>query len=373
MRILTFGLSGVTRGGIESFMLAFSKLMKEECTFDYVLLEKNTIPEYDTINPNTIIYEIAPYWKHPIRYILDIVRLLKESRRETDAVYCHLFNTIHILPVLLSRWMGIKVIVHAHNNNIPNRNIIYNILCRFGKWALRHCSCLRLSNSDASTTFLFGEDKISETHIIHNAIDVEKFRYSPFDRTNIRQKIGAEDRVVVGFVGRLLEQKNPLFAIEVFEQFHQKCPNSILLMVGEGDLRTQMVELIHGKRLNESVILTGKQQDTSPLYQAMDILLMPSLFEGLGIVLVEAQAAGLPCLTSADSVPDLINITDLVHRENLTSTSQQWAEHLLDIASNLPLYRSPYADEVAKSSFNINTESKCLTHIISDYLHESVD
>lgn len=373
MRILTFGLSGVTRGGIESFMLTFSKHMKEECTFDYVLLERNTIQEYKTINPDTHVYEISPYWKHPLRYILDIIHLVREHRNVTDAVYCHLFNTLHILPVLLCRWMGLKVIVHAHNNNIPQRNLVYRAACRAGKRALQRCHCLWLSNSDDSTEYLFGKEKIPVTQIIHNAINIENFRFSPTARTHIRQEIGAEGHIVVGFVGRLMEQKNPIFAVEVFGQFHLLCPKSIMLMVGEGYMQAQVEERIHKNGLAGSIILTGVRQDISTLYQAMDVLLMPSLFEGLGIVLVEAQATGLPCLTSANNVPDIVNLTDLIQREDLKATPQQWANHLLDMATNLPQHRTRYADEVAKTSFNITTEAKRLTHIIRNYLYEPID
>lgn len=373
VRLLTFGLSGVTFGGIEAFVVSFRRHLQEACVFDFVLLENNTIQAYTEDDAHGRVFQIAPYWSHPFSYIRDIVRLFKAQRDAADAVYCNVFNTLHIWPVLIARMMGLKVIVHAHNNRIPSRNVLYRMGCLIGKQLLRRCECLRLSNSDDSTAFIFGRDRIGKTHVIYNAIDIEQFRYNAPVREQIRKEWGVGDKVVVGFSGRLLEQKNPLFAVRVFEQFHRLHPESVLVMAGEGAMRTEVEAWIEKKGLKTCVRLTGKSGQMGRLYQGMDLFLLPSLFEGLGIVLIEAQCAGLPCLTTADTIPDLVDATELIEREPLSSTPRQWAEHLEKFLQKRYKGRAAYSNEIAASRFNVRTEAHRFAQLVEQYIHEPAD
>ena len=372
-RLLTFGLSGVTFGGIEAFVVSFRRHLQEACVFDFVLLENNTIQAYTEDDARGRVFQIAPYWSHPFSYIRDIVRLFKAQRDAADAVYCNVFNTLHIWPVLIARLMGLKVIVHAHNNRIPSRNVLYRMGCLIGKQLLRRCECLRLSNSDDSTAFIFGRDRIGKTHVIYNAIDIEQFRYNAPVREQIRKEWGVGDKVVVGFSGRLLEQKNPLFAVRVFEQFHRMHPESVLVMAGEGTMRTEVEAWIEKNGLKTCVLLTGKSGQMGRLYQGMDLFLLPSLFEGLGIVLIEAQCAGLPCLTTADTIPDLVDATELIEREPLSSTPRQWAEHLEKLFQKRYKERAAYSNEIAASRFNVRTEAHRFARLVEQYIHEPAD
>ncbi len=373
VRLLTFGLSGVTFGGIEAFVVSFRRHLQEACVFDFVLLENNTIQAYTEDDAHGRVFQIAPYWSHPFSYIRDIVRLFKAQRDAADAVYCNVFNTLHIWPVLIARMMGLKVIVHAHNNRIPSRNVLYRMGCLIGKQLLRRCECLRLSNSDDSTAFIFGRDRIGKTHVIYNAIDIEQFRYNAPVREQIRKEWGVGDKVVVGFSGRLLEQKNPLFAVRVFEQFHRLHPESVLVMAGEGAMRTEVEAWIEKKGLKTCVRLTGKSGQMGRLYQGMDLFLLPSLFEGLGIVLIEAQCAGLPCLTTAGTIPNLVDATELIEREPLSSTPRQWAEHLEKFLQKRYKGRAAYSNEIAASRFNVRTEAHRFAQLVEQYIHEPAD
>ena len=354
-------------------MVSFRRHLQEACVFDFVLLENNTIQAYTEDAPHGRVFQIAPYWSHPFSYIRDIVRLFKAQRDAADAVYCNVFNTLHIWPVLIARMMGLKVIVHAHNNRIPSRNVLYRMGCLIGKQLLRRCECLRLSNSDDSTAFIFGRDRIGKTHVIYNAIDIEQFRYNAPVREQIRKEWGVGDKVVVGFSGRLLEQKNPLFAVRVFEQFHRLHPESVLVMAGEGTMRTEVEAWIEKNGLKSCVRLTGKSGQMGRLYQGMDLFLLPSLFEGLGIVLIEAQCAGLPCLTTADTIPDLVDATELIEREPLSSTPRQWAEHLEKLLQKRYKGRAAYSNEIAASRFNVRTEAHRFARLVEQYIHEPAD
>lgn len=372
LQILTFGLSGVTRGGIETFVMAFAEQTGEQCTYDLVLTEDNTIADY--AHTARHIYRIAPYHKQPLRYIRDIVRLVRRHRREIDAVWYNQFNTINILPILVCRCMGLKVILHAHNNDVPQRSRLYRIVNGFGRQLCGCFSALRLSNSDASTRFIYPRRRWADTHIIYNAIHVERFAFDAARRQALRQAMGiAEGTRVVGFVGRLAAQKNPLFALDIFHALHERHPDTVLVMVGDGPLRSQVEERVAALSLKEAVRLPGRRDDVPALYSAFDVMLTPSLFEGLGIVLVEAQAGGLPCLTTSGTVPDMVTVTSLVHRETLEAPAGRWAEHLCRIMTEAPANRAAYMAQVQASPFNIATEGQRFVHILRRFVNESTD
>ena len=135
---------------------------------------------------------------------------------------------------------------------------------------------------------------------------------------------------VIGFCGRFRTQKNPLFLLDVFAEYHRMVPDSLLMLVGIGELRSLMDERIEQLGIKDSVLFMGLQRDVSPYYQAMDAFLLPSLYEGLGIVYVEAQCAGLPCFASADAVPPEAKVTDLLHYVSLKESAEQWAQEIRD-------------------------------------------
>ena len=121
------------------------------------------------------------------------------------------------------------------------------------------------------------------------------------------------------------------------------------------------------------VRLTGKSGQMGRLYQGMDLFLLPSLFEGLGIVLIEAQCAGLPCLTTAGTIPNLVDATELIEREPLSSTPRQWAEHLEKLLQKRYKGRAAYSNEIAASRFNVRTEVHRFAQLVEQYIHEPAD
>lgn len=371
IRILTFGLKSDIMGGIESFMLNMNEhMVKEDFIFDYVFLDKDSLIHREQVERLCGNIFFLPYYvMHPIGYVKELYKLLKEQKTNCDAIYVHLFSMVHILPIIVGRLMGYKVIIHAHNSNIPHQSTTYRILNSIGRFVCSHLNCLRIANSNASSLFLYGKSKSKETKIVYNAIDVKKFKYNDDARYQMKKSLSIEDKYVVGFTGRLSTEKNPLFVLEIFRKFHKQNPDSVLIMAGEGPLLKDVQDILQQDfDLKKSVKLLGQRNDMQDLYQAMDVLLLPSLFEGLGIVLVEAQAAGLPCLTSEEVVPKMIEVTDLVSRENLGKGCQAWAERLVDIRKQDTKERTTYNNEVMISPFNIQTEAKRFGTIIKEYV-----
>ena len=366
MRILVFGMSGRLTGGIETFLLNMNANMSSNCIFDYVIMDKPNEHQTEVEANGGKCYCITPYKENIFKNLIELRNTIKTNRTNHPVAYFNLFSMVHLLPVIMCKLYGYKIVLHAHNNNLQQKSKIYYYLHLLWRRLLKSMNCIRLTNSNESTKFMFGKNV--KAKIIYNAIDVERFRFNSFYRDEIRKKYNIEDKIVIGFSGRLSPQKNPFFLVEVFKEFHKKCANSVLMIAGEGDLRKDIENIVKEYGIEDSVIMLGLRKDIEKYYQAFDLFLLPSLFEGLGIVLVEAQASGLPVVTSADVVPDIATITPQCIRQSLTQNAGEWASATLRLLSKCEsLNRDNAYDIVKQSKFNIKKEAKRLEAILSNY------
>ena len=209
--------------------------------------------------------------------------------------------------------------------------------------------------------------KISENHqlcqVLKNAIDLQQFFISASNREYIRKKYAIDkDAFVIGHIGRFAEQKNHRFLIEVFEQIVRDFPNAVLLLVGDGELRSKIENMVFEHNLTQNVIFAGVQTNVQEFYQAMDVFAFPSLYEGLGIVLIEAQASGLPCCVS-DSVSQEAILTKLIQRRPLRDGALAWAKWIL---SRKDEPRHDTTAEIQQAGYDIRTTTLWLQHFYED-------
>lgn len=173
---------------------------------------------------------------------------------------------------------------------------------------------------------LFNTDN---TEVVHNAIDIERFLSCKITKEEKRKEIGIpEDAFVLGHIGRFANQKNHQFLVDVYEKVYAKNKNAFLLMIGEGELKTEIVEKLEKNNLHNYLILS-KRTDVDELLRAMDVFVFPSRFEGLGIVLIEAQVSGIRCICS-DAVPNDAYVSDLIYPISLETSVDEWAGIILD-------------------------------------------
>jgi glycosyltransferase involved in cell wall biosynthesis len=230
---------------------------------------------------------------------------------------------------------------------------LHTLLHNIGKSLLKLGDHTRWTNSQASSDFMFGRGVSSE--LIYNAIDVERFAFDCEVRGRVRFQNQAGHELVVGFVGRLAYQKNPLFLVEIFHEVLSFCPNAVLWVIGEGEMEAPMRALAEQLGVAARIRWFGRRSDVPRLMMAMDAFVLPSVFEGLGIVLIEAQASGLPCVTSANVVPDMVKITDRLRFVELNAGPKAWARAVVN-GGPCTERESGYA-VVAGSPFNIRTEA----------------
>jgi len=219
-------------------------------------------------------------------------------------------------------------IAHSHTNSTQND------LKKYIKIIMNHMYATNANKlfacSNMAGRYMFGNKKFD---VINNAIISDDFIFSSEKRSAKRQELMIEDRFVIGCVGRFEKVKNQRFSIDIFEKIQNRMSNAVLLFIGAGSMYEEIKEVVKEKRLSRKVIFLGNRNDVVELYQAMDVFLMPSLFEGLGIVGVEAQAAGTP-IVCTDTLPEEINVSPLIYRVSLSRTAEYWADQVINATTN---------------------------------------
>lgn len=257
-----------------------------------------------------------------------------------------------LLYGLAAKIGGVKtVIVHSHSTGIDGRHrSIKKILQKTSRPILSRTNFLKFACSKQAAQWMY--ESPEEAHIIRNGIVTKKFIYSVETREKVRKELGIRDEYLVGTVGRFSYQKNPFFELEIIKCLFQKGENAKFLWIGSGDLQKEIEEKARAYGIYNRIIFLGNTEHVNEYYQAMDAFLFPSLFEGLGFVGIEAQAAGLPCFFS-DTITREVGITDLAHFISLKKKPEEWAEMIL---SESKVKRKNMEEEIIKAGYDIRRE-----------------
>lgn len=359
LKILIFGMTA-DYGGVESFIMSYFRNMNhKEISFDFIAYNQPPAFQREIEEAGSRIFVIPGRG----RKLFSCIRQIKQILRETkyNAVWSNLCYLSDILVLKYAKKAGVPVrIIHAHNNmNMSGAvNGLFHKINRRKIWktATHFWACSELAGE------FFYPDRILKSEryrIVPNAVDTEKFAFNPQVRISVRSKLGLDDKYVIGNVGRLHFQKNQAFLLDVFKCVLSKKSNAFLLIAGEGGLRDMLEAKIRELGIENNVLLLGRRDDVSDLMQAMDVFVLPSLFEGLGIVLIEAQCCGLPCLTSSGVVPKEARVTDLLEYESLDEPAEKWAKHILNIGLKERTHKNK---QVRKAGYDIVFQAKQLTN-----------
>lgn len=268
-------------------------------------------------------------------------------------IHAHI-NAMNGIILQQARRAGAYVrISHSHTHNaqyplsrIPLRNFSKHLI---GRNATHSMAC-----SIEAAKFLHSGHLLDESFILNNAIDLERFQPNTVRRNEVRRKLGIGENYVFGHVGRFEAEKNHRLLLEIFHRIHRSQPNARLILVGVGSLIDQVRGQAHMLGLDESVLFLGPRSDVPDLMDAMDTFLFPSLYEGLGIVAIEAQAMGLPVIAS-ESIPKATAVTSLITYLPLNDPSL-WVDHALAQISSVPsATRGGYGDDIRAKGFEINS------------------
>ena len=286
-------------GGVESVIMNYYRhLDHSKVQIDFICDEDSTRIPYDEIKKLGGRVFLVPKYQNLPKYLKALEKLFKENQYRI--VHSNI-NTLSVFPLYAAKKAGVPIrISHSHSTSNPKewkRNLIKNILRPFSKrYATDYFAC-----SELAGRYLFGNKAFDQgkVKIIHNAIDIEKFKFDEVARKKLRKGFGIKDStIVIGHVGRFVQQKNHTFLVDVFNEYYKKNPDSKLLLVGSGPLEDEIKKKVERLGLKDSVLFLGQRDDINKLYSVVDVFCLPSLYEGLPVVGVEAQAAGLPTIFS---------------------------------------------------------------------------
>lgn len=270
-------------------------------------------------------YSVVPReMRHPLRYVNQLARL----GRGFDAVHVHGNSATMVLEMLAARKAGIPLrIAHAHSTSCNMKSIdrcmrpLFHRLCNS-----------RIACSEASGEWLFGHRPFT---LLKNAVDSRRFAFNAERRGEMRRALGVEHCKVIGHVGNFLPVKNHDFLLDVFSHISRTDSGTRLLLVGDGELAAPIRSKIARLGLEGKVILTGSVDNPEDYLQAMDMAILPSLYEGFPLSIVEQQVNGLPVLAS-DAVTPKVDLSGLVSFAPLDAGAEVWATKALDILSTTP-------------------------------------
>lgn len=314
-------------GGVEKVIFNYYRAIdKNIVQFDFFYDSDSTVlPPQDLIDMGAQFYKIPPYQKLH-KYIPYLYRMLKKNHY--DIIHSNI-NTLSVFPLFVGRLANIPIRI-AHNHSVPSdnegvRTYLKNFLRLFSKLnANEYFAC-----SQKAGIWLFGKDKFckGKGKIIYNAVFLDKFNYTKNQTNKLKEKLGIEkDEFVVGHVGRLTFAKNQEFLIKIFSRIEEQIPNAKLLIVGDGELRKNLVDNVKKLGLQKKVIFTGQSTQPEKFYSIMDVFILPSFFEGLSMATVEAQLGRVPVVVS-EAVPPEANISNQFHQLSLKENDvEEWAK-----------------------------------------------
>ncbi|MCR4780297.1 MAG: glycosyltransferase family 1 protein [Ruminiclostridium sp.] len=342
--------------GVEAVMNNYYRSIDRSVyQFDYFIEADGACEPPEELKALGARYFVLPPYRHIFRYIKVLKRYLRENRY--PIVHSGM-NALSVFPLYAAWAAGVPVRIN-HNHSTAGkgeakRNAVKYLLRPFAKlFATHYAACSRYAGE-----WLFGKRASAKgkVTIFNNAIDAARFRFDPAVRSEVRRELGIEDKFVLGHVGRFCCQKNHEFLLEVFRELHEREPDSVLLLVGTGELRGRTEARASELGLAGAVIFMGVRNDVHRLYQAMDAFALPSLYEGLPLVGVEAQAAGLPCVISDRMTKDtvIIGSTKIVP---LAEGPGKWAERILEMRTT---ERRDTSAAIKSAGFDITDEVKKL-------------
>lgn len=312
-------------GGVESVVMNYYRhIDRTQIQFDFIVASNsNCIPREEIDSLGGRIIEVPPYQQLP-NYMATLKTLF--SSREYTIVHSHV-NALSVFPLYAAKQALVPVrIAHSHSTDSskePWKSLVKRVLrTQANRFPTQKVACSRYAGE-----WLFG--KGSSFLILNNAIELSNFKYNPVIRKEVRAELGlSHDQFAIGHIGRFMKQKNHEFLLEVFSKVAEQSSKAKLILVGMGPELERIKSSVIDSGLKNNVVFLGQRDDISRLYQAFDVFVLPSLYEGLPVVAVEAQSAGLPCFVS-DSVTREAGITKRCSFLSLHDGAQKWAAEIL--------------------------------------------
>lgn len=336
-------------GGVEALLMnIYRNLDRTRVQFDFLVHREDGFYEEEVYRLGGRIYRAEPF--NPIKHRSYIKSMDTFFKCHPEYKILHAHSDLNFWPLMIAKHNGVKTRI-AHSHNVKTNWNLKLLFMYYQKMRINNYSTHKFACSMQAAQWAFGKNITKEeVTIVKNGIMVDKFRKNDEVRKKYRKQLGIENKFVVGHVGRMVPQKNHEFLIDVFSALCKKKGNSHLILIGDGPLMNTIKKKIIKLGLSNKVTLLGLRTDVDQIVQAMDIFLFPSIFEGLGIVALEAQAANIPIICS-EFVPSDVDVTEYIKHYSLRQSPNNWAEEIIDFQKKA--FSQNGADAIKKAGFDI--------------------
>lgn len=366
-------LHTMNRGGTENAIMNYYRhIDRNQVQFDFLLTDPDKCAFEDEITSlGGIVYRVPRLtMRHPGPYIRGINQFFA-THTEYKIVHSHTSSKSYF-PLSIAKKHNIPIrICHSHSSKSEKgiKGIIRDIL----KIGLKRVATHHFACGEKAAEWLYGKQFIQNNPItlIRNVIEGHKFALNVDSRNKYRELLHIESpSILLGHVARFNGVKNHIFTIEVFSELKALYPNAKLLLIGDGELREQITDKVNSLGLTDDVIFVGVVPNVYDYEQAIDIFLLPSLYEGLPLSIIEAQVSGLKCFTSANRVSEESSVTDLVSYLPLENGAKFWAEEIFKAKD---YHRYDRLEEVIKAGYDASTSALKLQAMYIELYNENIN
>ena len=343
-------IAGMGSGGAESFLMNMCRhIDREKVQFDFLLRSNENIYAKELESMGCRVYYTASFPRHWLKNFLQTWRIIKQNHNKI--IHVHANALLYVFPLIIAKKLNVPCrIMHSHNSSMAYKSALP--IHHFFKSRINRIATHCFACSMQAGEWMFP----GQYQIICNAIEVEKFRFDSMARDRIRAEWDLpEDAMVIGHVGRFWEQKNHAFLLHVFSKVLQQKPNAYLVLIGEGGLEQQIKDLVCKLGLSEHVIFAGVRKDVNKALSAFDVFAFPSIYEGLSVVVIEAQTNGLPLICS-EATPKSVLFSPYSEQIPLDYGEDTWCQKLLSVGG----HRCDVSNAIRQAGYDIRIEAKKL-------------
>lgn len=361
--VLVTGL-GKHRSGVETvFLNYYRKINKEKIHFDFLICDDYIPFEREFKKKGSSVYYVPSISLSRRKYNILLENFFKKKAYKYDLIWLNLQDLTDLRILKLAKKYHIKRrIVHSHNSKseyIGIKKIYKNFIHYFNRSMIVYKATELWACSVPAAKYFYPRKYLNDVHIINNAIDINKNKFNKQKRKEIRDKYKLNGSVVIGSVARLHMQKNQSFMLDILAHLVNERTDVRLVLVGEGPNKEKLIEKVKKLNLQNYVIFTGLQTDIQAYMSSFDIFLFPSLFEGLSVAALEAQANGVPFLASSNGNVKDIKINSNFKFIDLNKGAKYWANIILDMMKKEKRINSKIIkSNFSKTNFDINIEAQ---------------
>lgn len=344
-------------GGVESVVMNYYRnIDRNKIQFDFICDSDSTNIPYKEIESLGGKVILCPPYQKIFKYIKELKKIFKEN--EYKVVHSNI-NALSVFPLYAAKKAGVPIrIAHSHstsNKKEWKKNLLKNILRPLSKkYSTHYFAC-----TEHAGRWLFGDKTFDRglVTVINNGIDVESYAFNKKVREEKRNELNIKDTdLVIGHIGRFMKQKNHEFVIDIFNELYKENKNYKLMLIGQGPLQDEIKQKVKDLGIEDAVMFLGQKTDVNKYYQAMDLFLFPSLYEGLGMVFVESQSAALPSIASTE-VPKIAKVSDRAYFIGLDQPVKVWTDKIEKVINQ---DRIVDTKRIKDAGYDIVTEAKKL-------------